>query len=622
MSVARNEHQGLRSEADIVAFESAVPLHERIPPTVYEVFENSAVRHGDACALSMVVTAADDERPARLTYRQLLGAVTQAANLFHQVAGVDGGIAYMLPSLFETHSVLWGAETVGYAVPINPLLEPEHIVRLIGASGASALTTCGPDVSSEIWAKAKAIQARLPGLKLVVVRAPQGERLDPETFVDFDRQVSRLTADQLQFDLDRDPHRVVAYFHTGGTTAAPKLVSHTHRNQLTAALGSSVLFDIRSSDVVTNGMPLFHVGGAIANSLAVFIQGGHVVTLSPFGLRNPAMVQNFWGIAEREGVTILAAVPTALSAVLAVPCHAALSRVRFGITGSAPTPQKVAKRFAEVTGTSLYEMLGMTESGGATAVDPTAAAATTASVGFRLPYTTLRVLRRKADGTLGEDCAPEEVGALTVEGPHVSPGYRDEHDAGLVFREGTLDSGDLAYKGTDGKLFIAGRAKDLIIRGGHNIDPLGIEEAFLAHPQVAAAAAIGQLDSYAGEVPVCFVVLTEGATTLPAELLEFACERINERPAWPKCVYLLSKLPLTAVGKVFKPALREEAAQRILQEVVSAEAADLLKEVRVTQGGKRGLRATVVLHASSDEVRERIQRALNAFVIDVRFENQ
>lgn len=606
----------LQSERDIEAYENEMPLEVRIPATVYEVFLAGAERFGDAKALTMVMTGESGEQVLDVSFFQLRNRITQTANMFSSIAGKGVGVAYILPSLLETQYTLWGAETAGYAVPLNPLLQAEHLLALVQASGAQILVTCGPGLSAEIWAKAQAIKAELPNLAVVCVNPCNAGEAAPEGCFDFHAAVGKQSAASLSFPLETDPHRVVAYFHTGGTTGMPKLVAHTNRNQLTAALGTVCLLGLQSGDVVTNGMPLFHVGGAIASSLAFYMSGGQVVTLSPAGLRNPAMVKNFWRILERHKVTILGAVPTALSAIVNVPVDADLSSVKLGITGSASTPRRVAERFAEVTGRALHEILGMTESGGVTAADPAGSLATTGSVGYRLPYTKLSVRRRNADGTLGEECGADEVGVLTVSGPNVSPGYRQEVPGASTFVDGVLNTGDLAYRNQAGKFFIAGRVKDLIIRSGHNIDPSTIESAFLGHPEVIAAAAVGEPDAYAGELPACYVVLAQGSMVTAEELLEFAKQRINERPAWPKHVYTLPALPMTGVGKIYKPALRADAAQRVLSEALRSVAGTAVEEVAVKEGGSKGLRVRVRVSDASEEVRAKLNALLGAYVVE------
>ena len=160
-------------------------------------------------------------------------------------------------------------------------------------------------------------------------------------------------------------------------------------------------------------------------------------------------------------------------------------------------------------------------------------------------------------------------------GPGVFSGYLSEaHNRGAFVEPGWVNSGDLGRLDEDGYLWITGRAKDLIIRGGHNIDPLAIEEVFFQHPAVALAAVVGEPDAYAGELPVAFVQLRPGVTIDAAELLAFVRERTPERAAVPVQLYFIDAMPLTAVGKVFKPALRLDAAQRAVGRLLADLAPD------------------------------------------------
>ena len=177
---------------------------------------------------------------------------------------------------------------------------------------------------------------------------------------------------------------------------------------------------------------------------------------------------------------------------------------------------------------------------------------------------------------------------LFVSGPTVSPGYRDPLQNAGVFTDGGLNTGDLAYFGADDKLFIAGRAKDVIIRSGHNIDPAMVEAAFERCPSVAMAAVVAQPDPYAGELPVAYVTLAPGAVAAEEELMAFARNHIAERPAWPKHVYIVDALPLTAVEKLYEPALRCDATVRLLKPILSDIAPAASVEVEARDGGKRG----------------------------------
>ncbi|MGZ5240263.1 MAG: AMP-binding protein, partial [Caldimonas sp.] len=230
----------VRNRDDLARFEAEMTLEQRLPErSILDVFVAGAARWPDRTAITMLMTGADDEQPRRVSYRELLGLVRRAANVFAALGGPRPGVAYMLPSLVETHATLWGAEAAGYAVPINFLLQPEHIAGLLEASGARILVALGPHPVLDIWQKALALRERLPGLTLLRVGAP-GAPLE-EGVLDFDAALLAQPDDRLVFGEPGGDGDVAAYFHTGGTTGMPKLVSHTHRSQLVAALGGAVL---------------------------------------------------------------------------------------------------------------------------------------------------------------------------------------------------------------------------------------------------------------------------------------------------------------------------------------------------------------------------------------------
>jgi fatty-acyl-CoA synthase len=602
--------------ADLERFEAELTLSERLPErSVLDVFMGTAERLPDRVALTQLVTGAPDETPRRVTFRELLGLVRRAANLFHALGGPRPVVAYMLPALIETHATLWGAETAGTAVPINFLLQPAQIAALIRTSDATILVALGPHPALDVWQKALALREQIPGLVLVRVGAPGAPVEDG--VVDLGPALTAQPDDHLTFGDPRRDDDVAAYFHTGGTTGTPKLVAHTHRSQLVAALGGVVLGDLRPTDTLTATLPLFHVGGTIYCGLSAFMAGVSLVIMSPSGLRNPAMVRGFWSIVERYGATIVGAVPTSIGAVLDAPIAGAdLSRVRVGFCGAASLPLAVGRRFREVVGRGLLEVYGMTEASGLIAIDPAAGEGALGSVGLPLPYTRVVVRKLEAGGRLGASCATDEIGVITVRGPHIAPGYKNPDDDPSVFDDGVLNTGDLGYTDASGRLYIAGRAKDLIIRSGHNIDPLMIENAMTSHPAVALAAAVGQPDAYAGELPVCYVALRPGASAEVEELQEHAHRTIDERPAWPKQIHVVDAIPLTMVGKIYKPALRCDAAKRVVTRLVREELQLEGAHVQVAEGGPRGMRVRVVLPAEASASVPRVTRELEPFLFE------
>lgn len=605
----------LRTRADLERFEAAMSLDDRLPErSILDVFEGSAERDPDATAITMLMTGAPDEQPRKVTYGQLLGMIRRAANMFHDLGGPAPGVAYMLPSLVETYVTLWGAESAGYAVPINFLLQPESVAELLKASDAKVLVALGPHPQLDIWQKALALKDQVPGLKLVRV-SPPGTPLEEEDVIDFAEALMAQPDDHLTFGEARGGDDVAAYFHTGGTTGVPKLVAHTHRSQLVAGLGGAVMCGYTPEDTLTATLPLFHVAGTIVAGLSAFMAGAHLLVTSPAGLRSPAIVEGFWRIVSDHKATLVGGVPTAIGAVLQSPVgNYDISSVRAGLTGAALLPPAVGKRFREVTGRTLFEIFGMTESSGLVSIDPLHGEGAAGSVGWPLPYTQVDVLRLKEDGSLGEACDPDEIGVITVVGENISPGYRDPNYSDDTFVDGRLNSGDLGYKDAEGRVYIAGRSKDLIIRSGHNIDPAMIENAMATHPAVALAAAVGMPDAYAGELPVCFVELLPGAEADLEALQAHAQQTIDERPAWPKQILIRETIPLTTVGKIYKPSLRVEAAKLKVEEVVRDDLGVSGASVDVTDGGARGMRVTVTV-PDADKV-DAVEEALAAYLFE------
>ena len=607
----------LKTLADVERFESEMPLLERLSgDSIYDVFVEAAQAHGDRTALRMLVTGADDEQARRVNYEELLGLVRQAANLFCSLGGARPGIAYMLPNLVETHAVLWGAETAGYAVPINFLLQPDHIRGLIEASEVKVLVTLGPHPQLDIWEKALELKRQLPELILVQV-APPGS-LPVDGVIDFISELGRQPADHLAFDQHGRGNDVAAYFHTGGTTGVPKLAAHTHIGQLTAAYGCAALMNLEPDDVITGTLPMFHVAGTILAGISTFLAGAELSIMSPSGLRNPAMVAQFWRICERYGVTIAGGVPTSIGAVIEVPVDGAdLSTIRTGMTGASMLPVAVSEKFRAVTGKPLNEIYGMTEASGLIACNPFSGDGGAGSVGLRFPYTQITIRRLGADGNLDEPCDVDEIGVLVVSGPTVSPGYRNPDQNAGTFVDGELVSGDLAYADAEGRIHIAGRSKDLIIRSGHNIDPLMIENALQSHPAVAVAAAVGMPDSYAGEVPVCYVQLLPDAMVNDDELRSQAEAMIGERPAWPRHIYVIDSIPMTAVGKIYKPELRKDAIERKVHAILRERNLHNA-EVVAQEGGARGMIVNVKLANGRAADAKRLQKTLDGYLFQAK----
>jgi fatty-acyl-CoA synthase len=582
--------------------------------SVYAVLEASGERYGNLFAVTSINNGEPDDIPRRISYAEFVGEVSRAANMFRSLRVYRNDVvAYMLPAFIETQYVLWGAETAGIACPINFLLQPEHIAELLRAAGAKVLVASGPAPGSDIWQKALAVRRLVPELVLVKVR---GSTVDDVGVVNFDIACS-LQPTTLSFSDRPSRSDVAAYFHTGGTTGLPKLVAHTHYNQLAAAYGGAAAANLTVSDVITNGFPMFHVAGTIFCSLSHLMAGAEILILSADGFRNPAIIKNFWRIVQQYRVTIAGAVPTALSAILDQdPGDADISSLRIIMSGAAALPRSVADRAERVTGREVRELLGMTETGGVLATEVAWHDRVLGSAGYPIPFVEMEPRSMHSDGSLGQRCQAHEPGVFVVRGLNVTAGYKNPaHNVGAYTDDGWLVSGDLGYLDDTGRVFLTGRAKDVIIRSGHNIDPAMIEDAFMAHPSVAAAAAVAMPDAYAGELPVAFVVLKHGQAVGASTLQSFVEERIHERPAFPKRIFLVDSLPMTGIGKIFKPALRSQCAAALFTELLEGEPVRVLS---VSEDARRGRLVDLQLGAAADEhavAQRRIEDKLAPYLV-------
>jgi len=245
----------------------------------------------------------------------------------------------------------------------------------------------------------------------------------------------------------------------------------------------------------------------------------------------------------------------------------------------------------------VYEVYGMTETASVHTIAYQDRPVRLGSAGLPVPYSRVRIVTLDADGNLVRDCGPDEIGVVIMAGPGVFNGYLNEaHNKGAFVDGHWVNSGDLGRLDKDGYLWITGRAKDLVIRGGHNIDPAPIEDIMFQHPAVGLAAVVGQPDAYAGELPVGYVQLKPGASVAPGELETWVRERTPERAAVPVQIIPIEPMPLTGVGKVFKPELRWDAARRVFTNVL-APLADKGIDCKVHVGahGSHGSIATVTV---------------------------
>jgi len=599
----------VRTIEDIVAIESR-PYDELVTArNIYDLFLATSQHGGDRPALTVLRSPDPSDIGTSLTHRELLADITRAANMFRSLglSPGNGVAAFLSPTLPELPALLLGAQVAGVASTLNYLLNRDAIVDLLNAEKATLLILSARELDRACWEKAEGVLEEVPTLTQVLVI---GNVEGPWRYRAVGETLAAYPADRLEFEPSSDRNTVCALFHTGGTTGRPKLVQLTHGNQIHAAFGFAQVFGYNERDAVINGFPFFHVGGTMTVGLAILAAGGHVIVPSPYGLRPPAVVEAYWRLVEAFRCTVVGAVPTSIAALTnSWKPGTDVSSVRMAATGGAVCPPAVTARFESTTGLPLHETYGMTETAAAIAFSPARGTRLPGSVGFRAPFSRIRIVRLGSDAEL---CAPGETGLVQVRGPQVFPGYVDPaHNIGTLIDDGWLSTGDLGYMTADQRLVLTGREKDLIVRSGHNIDPAAIEDVANAFAGVQMSAAVGMPDQYAGEVPALFVVPAPGAR-IDLEALKAHLEaNVHEPPARPRSILVVDALPVTAVGKIFKPALRDLAIkEKVRLEVERMCGKGTSVSIQVSMDGQKRTQVEVALSRVAEDRAAELEAAL------------
>lgn len=611
--------QDLSSRAKIEEYERT-PLSERgLPTSVYDYIRNGATIDPDAIAFTYLPDMNDLDDVEHITHRQVLHRITQAANLFHSldVRGEDV-VSILTANTPEPQFALWGAQTAGIANPLNWMLEPELLGELITAAGSTILVSFGGDATTDVWPKIEAILAQAPTVD-TVIRAG-GSRSGPVPggvrFLELVDELDQHPGDALIEPRNIQWDTVGAIFGTGGTTGTPKLARVTHGGQIYSSWGMAVSHQVPVGSVRFCASPTFHVHGIAVTQLTGLALGGTDIFPTSSGWRGPGVVDNFWPIVQRFSVTSVPLLPTIANRLVqrpdTVPANHTLDRVT---SGSAPLSMEVADRFRALTGVSIAEGYGLTETSGAVVGCPRGVEPRPGIIGIPAPYTAARIVQQNPDGEHHE-CATDEPGILLLRSPGVFAGYLDaRQNDGVVLDDGWLNTGDLASIDADGFLRITGRAKDLIIRGGHNIDPAPVEEALFEHPRVAEASVVGMPDPDAGEVPVAYVVVVEGAHLDVDELASHMRERVRERAAQPKQFFVLDELPKSPVGKILKNQLRVDAVERAFTRLLDEAGLRSRYELHSQDQGAAGIDVVVRLLADDPALLDRAQAALSSVTV-------
>jgi len=377
--------------------------------------------------------------------------------------------------------------------------------------------------------------------------------LGPNTFL-FQNLLNKYPPNPPKVEIDPKKD-LAALQYTGGTTGTAKGAMLTHMNLVSNAVACAAwLRGTEGEETFLTVLPLFHIYGMTTGMNAPIYLAGKMVMLPQFNI-----VSTLKAI-QKHKATVFCGAPTMYALLLAHPDlnKYNLKSVRFCISGSAPLPPDVQKKWMEMTGGVLVEGYGLTESSPVTHCNPLDRSMKTVkvgSIGLPWPDTDAKIM----DMETGEkEMELGETGELVVKGPQIMKGYwKMPEESAAVLRDEWLYTGDIGKMDEDGYFYITDRKKDLIKYKGYSVYPREIEDVLYEHPSVKLCAVVGKPDPVAGEIPKAFVVLKDGATATEEEIKKF----VNEKIAPYKAIRELEfrkELPMTLVGKVLRRVLQEE----------------------------------------------------------------
>jgi long-chain acyl-CoA synthetase len=450
----------------------------------------------------------------------------------------------------HVYDVFWGIfRTGGTAAPVMPT-STEQGIRYV----CEDTRACGVVTDELCLPRVRAAVKGVDSVQWIVVRGGTDDAAatPPETSLD---TLLGSTPESRVSDIDAEQD-VAVMIYTSGTTGRPKGVMLTHRNLVAAA---EAAFEAAESDrwdeprIAVSAMPMAHIFGVgvmTSGFMAPKESEGYLVQLRWFDATR--VIQ----LVHEHRANIIPAVPTMLTMILNHPelDRYDLSCLRQVICGAAPLAPELAMAFQRRFGCRVTELYGMTENAGIATANRLSEPFRPGSAGRAYFNVELRVVDDD-DRTL----APGKRGEILTRGPTVMKGYFNRPaETSETLRGGWLHTGDVGYLDEQGYLYIVDRKKDMIIKGGENIYPAEIEAALYGHPDVSEAAIVGSPDDKYGEIVVAFVV-PKGVSALTADTVRaYVGERIGRFKA-PDLVVLCASLPKSAVGKVLRRELREEA---------------------------------------------------------------
>ncbi|MFQ5632083.1 MAG: long-chain fatty acid--CoA ligase, partial [bacterium] len=349
------------------------------------------------------------------------------------------------------------------------------------------------------------------------------------------------------------PDDACVILYTSGTTGQPKGAELSHANIFMNSLVIRDLFHARPDDIQLVVLPLFHSFGQTVQLNAGFLCGNTLVLIPRF---DPDAVLN---ALQNERVTIFCGVPTMYWALLNHPettkfdLAKIAATLRLSVSGGASLPVEILHTFEKKFEVKILEGYGLSETSPVATFNRLDRERKPGSIGIPIWGVDVKVVDEKDN-----EVPVGEVGEIIIRGHNIMKGYYKKAEATAeTIRNDWFHSGDLARKDEDGYIYIVDRVKDMIIRGGFNVYPREVEDVLMAHPAISLAAVLGVPDEKSGEEIKAFVVLKEGATATPEEIIAWTKKEMAAYK-YPRIVEIRESLPMTATGKILKKELRGE----------------------------------------------------------------
>lgn len=509
----------------------------------------------------------------RMNYATLRKKAEQFAGALKE-AGIQPGerVAMMLPNLPQTIIAFWGIIKAGcVVVMLNPLYREKEILHNLGDAGARDII-----LLDTLWERVAPFHRQL-GLRNCIVTATEDVSTFPHNILNIfekkQQDSSGISSENTQIyawkefcrlgqpfsaTFDSPADKPVLLQYTGGTTGQPKGVVLTHSSLGTNALQVASFLNMQAKDKhsVLGILPFFHVYGLC---VALVMPAAIAATIIPVSSFVP---HELLEVIAQHKPTFFPGAPAMYISLLqqkSLPNYD-LRSIRICLSGSAPLPREIFKKFQEITGASILEAYGLTEASPVTHINPYGRQRVREnSIGIPLSSTQAQIVDMD-NGAL--PLPPGKLGELVIRGPQVMPCYWNRPDeTANAIRNGWLYTGDLATMDEDGYFYIVDRKKDMAIIGGYNVYPREVDEVLLEHPKILEAVCVGLADDIRGEVLKAYIVLHPGEHMNKSEVVAFCRTKLASYKV-PRQVEFRDALPRTIVGKILRRTLRDEEASK------------------------------------------------------------